>query len=367
MKITSVLTLSPTKVEAERPPIIGIPRALGYYEYLPLWRAFFECLGCSVVLSPVTNKAILDQGVRASVDEACLPVKLYYGHVKALSGKTDYVFVPRMISVQSKTYLCPKFLGLPDMLRGAAAFDSTYPQMLVANVNSRLSGGGWDKALMEAAEELGFSRLRIREAQKIAWKAQKDFEHRLIQGEYPPSALAIWEKSGRVLEPEGVLPRSTKRRESAPSGGPRIAVMGHSYQLFDSFTSMNLLARLKAKGVRVITPLATDDEKCRQATRFLPKRLFWSFGQKLLGSSLHLMNEPLDGLIYVAAFGCGPDSMIGEMVERHARRLDQVPYLLLTIDEHTGEAGVVTRIEAFLDLITRRKEGHLLSAKAQLG
>ncbi|MBM7865165.1 acyl-CoA dehydratase activase-related protein [Heliomicrobium gestii] len=357
MKITSVLTMGPPRAEMEGPPVIGIPRALGYYEYLPLWRAFFEALGCAVILSPPTNKALLDQGVRAAVDEACLPVKMYYGHVKALAGKADHVFAPRMISVQPKTYLCPKFLGLPDMIRGAAAFDGGYPPLLIVDVNTRHPGGGWEKALTEAAGKLNFSRARAREALKVARKAQDEFESRLLQGEHPPTALARWEKTGRVLEPGGLLPRLPARhREPLTGEEPRIAVAGHPYQLFDPFTSMNLLHKLKSRGIRVVTPMAVTEEKTRQATCHLPKRLFWSFGQKMLGGSLHLLKGPIDGLIYVAAFGCGPDSLVGEMVERHARRLGNVPYLLLTVDEHTGEAGVVTRLEAFIDLVARRRE-----------
>lgn len=369
MKITSVRTLAPSVNKVERSPVIGIPRALGYYEYLPLWRTFFEALGCTVVISPTTNKSLLDQGVRAAVDEACLPIKVYYGHVKSLAGKVDCVFIPRMISVEEKTYVCPKFLGVPDMLRAATDFDQAYPPMIITNVNRRLSGGGWEQALAEAGSKLAFSRSKVREALKVGRKAQEDFEMRLERGEFPLNALARWEKSGRLLDREGNIPMEPPKpvERTQDPRGPVIAVIGHPYQLFDSFTSMNLLAKLKETGARIITSMAVDKSQSLKATSHLPKRLFWSFGQKLLGGSLHLMNQPIDGLIYVAAFGCGPDSMVGELVERHARRYGQIPYLLLTIDEHTGEAGVVTRLEAFLDLIARRKHESYISSHGQYG
>ncbi|WP_170270481.1 acyl-CoA dehydratase activase-related protein [Heliorestis acidaminivorans] len=334
---------------------IGLPRALGYYEYLPYWRVFFESLGCAVVLSPPTNKAILDQGVRSSVDEVCLPVKIYYGHVRALAGKVDYVFLPRLISVEEKTYLCPKFLGLPDMIRAAAIMDGDYPELLVANVNSRLPGGGWEQALTEVALAIGCSRSRIKEALRWGKKAQEEFENTLEAGEYPPDVLARWEKSGRLLESYAPREFTQKKLRAKDNKEPVIAVIGHPYQLFDPFTSMNLMGRLKEKGIKVITPMAVTNQRSQEATIHLPKRIFWSFGQKLLGGSLHFLQEKIDGLIYVAAFGCGPDSLVGELVERYAKRSGQVPTLYLTIDEHTGEAGIVTRIEAFLDLIERKK------------
>jgi predicted nucleotide-binding protein (sugar kinase/HSP70/actin superfamily) len=96
---------------------IGIPRALFYYYYYPLWRAFFNSMGLEVVLSPETNKAILDNGIETTLSEACLPVKVFFGHVTAIADQVDYLFVPRITRVEPKAYICPKFMGLPDMLR----------------------------------------------------------------------------------------------------------------------------------------------------------------------------------------------------------------------------------------------------------
>src|SRR5690554_4014161 len=100
---------------------IGIPRALMFHYYYPAWENFFQELGMEVILSPETNKKILDDGVKRAVDDLCLPFKVYYGHVLQLIDKVDYIFVPRLISLGDKNAVCPKFMGLPDMIR--AAFD----------------------------------------------------------------------------------------------------------------------------------------------------------------------------------------------------------------------------------------------------
>ena len=75
---------------------IGIPRALLYYRFDTLWRTFFQELGFETVLSPVTDKTILDEGSRYSIDENCLSSKLFFGHIAVLEGKCDAVFVPRI-------------------------------------------------------------------------------------------------------------------------------------------------------------------------------------------------------------------------------------------------------------------------------
>jgi len=63
----------------------------------------------------------------------------------------------------------------------------------------------------------------------------------------------------------------------------------------------------------------------------------------------------VDGFIHVVSFGCGPDSMVGEIAERETRRSSNLPYMALTIDEHTAEGGLLTRLEAFTDMLARRR------------
>ena len=83
----------------------------------------------------------------------------------------------------------------------------------------------------------------------------------------------------------------------------------------------------------------------------LPKALFWTYEKKSIGAALHLMRRRLvDGLVQIVSFGCGPDSMVASLIESRAHEAG-LPYLLLSIDEHSGEAGTVTRLEAFVDML----------------
>lgn len=100
---------------------IGIPRALAYYAYFPFWKEFFQELGLEVIVSQATTKQILDNGVKESVTDACVPIKLFHGHVYDLKDKVDYIFVPRIVSVNKEKTVtfCPKFLGLPNMIKSS--------------------------------------------------------------------------------------------------------------------------------------------------------------------------------------------------------------------------------------------------------
>lgn len=82
---------------------IGIPRALLYYRYAVLWDTFFRELGIETVLSPHTNKNLLDAGNYYAIDENCLSSKLYLGHVAALEGKRQSV-CPRVCQLRKGRY-----------------------------------------------------------------------------------------------------------------------------------------------------------------------------------------------------------------------------------------------------------------------
>ena len=76
----------------------------------------------------------------------------------------------------------------------------------------------------------------------------------------------------------------------------------------------------------------------------------------------YLKDNNIDGLITVNSFGCGPDSLMIEKIVRKAKDYNK-PLLCLTIDEHTGEAGFVTRLEAFVDMLYRKK--HIIQGKTK--
>ena len=85
---------------------VGIPHGLFYYYYYPLWKTFFTDLGAHVISSSESNRLTLDQGIKLAVDETCLPIKVYFGHVQELCEEyLDYLFIPRLVSVELKLYM----------------------------------------------------------------------------------------------------------------------------------------------------------------------------------------------------------------------------------------------------------------------
>ncbi len=315
---------------------VGIPRGLFYYYYYPLWKTFFTQLGAEVIVSSPTNRLITEQGIQVAVDELCLPMKVYLGHVRELCTKDlDYLFIPRMVSIEAKSYICPKFMGVPDMVRACIP---NLPGLIDITVDLSKN----DKALQRDLLEVGrlFTRKKrlVNDAYKHASQELYFCKVLAREGYTMDEAIRLWEGESFTTKKDTDL---------------NIGILGHGYSLYDDSISMNLIKRLRNMGCKVHLPESQDRQSVEDEAATLPKRIFWTLGRKMVGSALHMAKRTdIDGIIYLACFGCGPDSLIGEIIER---KIKDKAFMLITIDEHTGEAGLVTRLEAFCDMLQRRR------------
>jgi len=339
---------------------VGVPRALWYYDYFPLFRRFFADLGAEVIVSRPTTRRILDAGVKVAIDETCLPVKVFYGHVAELRDSgVDYVFVPRVVSVEQKTYTCPKFLGLPELIRHGM---ESVPPVISPTINLSLK----KKHLYQRVHEVGrlFTRSswKIRRAFSRAVGDLKEYRRLLLEGVDALRAmkLAGGDSGGaavaRVDAPPGRVGEGAE--EAGGESRLNLVVLGHPYLIYDRLVSLDVLRKLRRLGARVVTVDMVEDRIIHEETEKLPKRLFWSAAKRVMGTALQAIpREDVDGIVHLVSFGCGSDALITELIERFCKRSGRMPFMLLTLDEHSGEAGVVTRLEAFVDMVRRRKAG----------
>ena len=321
---------------------IGIPRSLLYYYYYPLWKNFFEELGVDVVASPPTTKKILDLGVRNTVSDICVPIKIFMGHFYYLMEKElDYIYVPRMVSIEKRKFFCPKFMGLPDLVRHTIENPKKVlrPSIVAKDDNIALL-----ENFLPLAEPLGKTKGEIKKALKKAEKAWLHFRQLSKEGYFHQDAMNI--ALGKV------------QKENLPiyqGGEITIGLIGYVYNIYDDYISMNIMEKLQQLNIKVITFDMLPENEIERPIKQMDKALFWTFSNKLLGAGKHLFRKnQVDGIIHVTAFGCGPDSMIGKMFELESQDT-QIPFMTLRIDEHTGENHLQTRVEAFTDMIKRKK------------
>lgn len=318
---------------------VGIPRTLSYFTLYPLWKPFFETLGAEVIVSPESNKALLDDGVKHTVSDACVPIKLFHGHVVALRDKVDILFMPRLVSLDGTSTLCPKFLGLPDMVRYSI---NGLPEIIESRLDLKKGKLEIYRFLYRIGRRFTANRLKIIRAIYRARYNFANYRKLLFKGLTPLEALPYLD-SGQ--EPP----------VQAMNGSIKLAVVGYPYTLYDNYISVGILKKLRQYGVQVVTPDMVPSNVMKRMSKTLRKNLFWYYSNQVVwATKYYLEDKKLDGVIHVTAFGCGPDSMTNKLIELESKA-SKIPFISVTIDEHTGEAGVETRVEAFVDLIKRKR------------
>ena len=304
-----------------------------------MWKAFFEYLGVEVVVSGPTTQEVVAAGSSRVVAETCLPAKVFCGQVLSLSNQCDYMFIPSIRSLQEDSYNCSKFLGLPDMVKAVVP---ECPPILDIDIEIPRGKKELYLNIWNLGRHFTWNPLKVRRAVEVALKAYRNYR-RLMWEEKLMPPQAIDKLEGKACE--------VRRAE----GEVEVALLGHPYSLYDEYVNHRLIRRLEALGARVLTPeMVPEDELEQQALR-LTGRHYWTYEHEVSGAGGYYLERGVDGIIGVMPFGCGPDSLMMDLIKHEARRRGKVPFMLLSFDEHTAEAGLITRLEAFMDMIKFRK------------
>jgi predicted CoA-substrate-specific enzyme activase len=327
-KRTEMLMEGFVEKESWKSTSIGIPRALMvFYQQFPFWRTFFEQLGFTVVISKESDKSLVTKSIETITTETCLPVELMHGHVIDLIDRgVDYVFIPFIVNGKEKAgnntfnCNCPWIQSYPFMIKAALKGKVDESKFLIPTLHFRF----FEKALLVEmtdyfSEKFGISKSEIREAVLIADEVQISFEKRLI--DYGKEVM-----------------------ESIPENCRPIVLLGRPYNSSDPHLNLGLIEKLINQNVMPI-PLDMLDLSPYNIFEHY-RNMYWPNGQKVIaGAQLVAGNDKLHA-VYISNFRCGPDSFIWHYV---SEELKGKPFLHLEIDEHSADAGMVTRIEAFLD------------------
>ena len=327
---------------------IGIPRGMSFYHNYPFYYGFFTDLGIKIVLSDPTTKQTMTSGSALVVTETCLPIKVYIGHVLNLIDKgIDKIFVPSIQSIAPKIYNCSKIRGLPDLVRNVVKKDFT---MIEATLDKSEKNQGLYEFLKEMAKPFGITDMeRIKKASKAGWRTYNNF-HIMSK-----SGMSYKKAMNYALQGKVFIESQTKEYPIS------IALISHGYNIFDERTSMKIFDKLEAMDVKVYSALQLSNEQMDDGIKALGQEMYWANEREMTGAAGHYLKDiKIDGLITLTAFGCGPDSLMIERITRQAKRFNK-PLLNLTVDEQTGEAGFITRLEAFVDMLFRKKRAKIIN------
>ncbi len=296
---------------------IGIPKALLYYKYETLWTTFFEELGCDVIISPNTSKKILEDGIKLSVDEACMAMKIYMGHVNYLIDKCDYILVPRLKCLKKHEKLCTNFSALYDLIKNVFEKDLIHYNVDVENKEDEFY------AFTTMGLTLGFPYRKIVKAYKVA----KEKDNLL--------------KARRISKQKSIIATTNKIK---------ILLAGHPYNLHDEYIGKQIQTLLEKNNIEIIYSDNYDPKYLEKEVKQITLKNYWTYNKEIIASIVHYQ-PVVDGIILITSFPCGPDSLSNEMIIRNVN----IPITNLIIDEANTDTGILTRIESFIDILEERR------------
>ncbi len=317
-----LLSLPLTRTIGEDAMTIGIPRMLYVNDFLPFWRIFFTELGYRVVLSENTNRPLINRALEATVAETCFPAKVGLGHVlDLLEKKVDIIFLPSFIRLPvshdkaRNTQACPYAQAFPYVAKASIRFGTTRTIEPVLFLHEKRH---FNKSMKALGRSLGKGAADVARAQRRAAEALDDF-HRAL------------ERRGRDV------------LAALKPGEQALVLVGRNYNTCDTGLNMNLPSRIRDLGVQAI-PM--DFIPLHEVDLSGQEDMYWKSGQRIMEAGRFISSSPGLFPLYLTNFGCGPDSFITHFFRKE---MGGKPFLQLEIDEHSADAGAITRIEAFLD------------------
>lgn len=310
-------------------PKVGLPLTLLNYQLLPFWGTLLDTLGFEVVLSKPSRPSIVRRGIEAVLAPTCFPVKVAHGHIlQLLDERVDFIWLPSVLTLPREhpshrdNQPCPYVSALP-YLAGAVVEGRDDPQAALVQPPVRFQEGphGLWKSLKPFCALLRTTPRRLRRAIGLAWQAQDAFED------------ACRTRGREVLDQLDPAQRA-------------VVLVGRAYNTCDAGVSLDLPQKLRRLGVLPIPMDFLDLRADGPADPSIGDGMYWKSGRAILRAAEVVRDDPRLHAVYLSNFGCGPDSFL---LGYFKRRTAPKPVLVLEIDEHSADAGLVTRLEAFLE------------------
>ncbi|MGD9379472.1 MAG: acyl-CoA dehydratase activase [candidate division WOR-3 bacterium] len=302
---------------------IGIPRCLIMYELFPFFYEFLKQLGFKPVLSGPTTRKTIERGAELSVADTCLPVKVTLGQIQALRDQDiKHFFIPSVITMPPqdeifpRSYVCPYVQSTPYFAR--AIFGKEI-QVYSPYLHFDRGRSGIEESLIIFGKEFGKPKKEVRRAISKAFLYWADVQKK------------IKNLGARVLR---------------DLTGPAFVVCSRPYNGYDLGMNLNLPKKFRDLGILAIPVDFLDIEYKSIQDDF--SNMYWHYGQRILAAAEEIRKDERLYAVYLSNFACGPDSFLTRFFKE---KLGQKPFLLMEIDEHSGDAGFITRGEAFLDSI----------------
>lgn len=318
---------------------IGINNSFHTNTLFPLFYGFFSKLGFQIVLSDKFD----ERGYQRENTSFCFPAQLSLGLFQNLLDKNcDYYFLPNIYEMYVKgsendrldfNSTCVFVQGEPLFLKQAFKDYDIENKIITQKL---IFAKGWHTQLeefIEIAKKIDVHDLElIQEAYEYGCKLLSNAENKLQQ-------------IGKDF---------LEQLESQPNEFA-IVLIGRNYNSFSEFANKGIPQKVASRGIYIIPydMLPYHDEE-------FPDSMYWEAGKKILKATNFVKKHPQLYPIYITNFSCGPDSLI---ITTFREMMGNKPSLTLELDSHSADAGINTRLDAFIDIIQNNRKAAKIASK----
>ena len=315
----------PADPTTRKGPLVGIPAALGLYGQLPLWKSFFSRLGIRTVTTEGLSGAI-EKGREIQGAEFCAPLAALHGHVKELSTRADWIFLPILLEEGRPEGRAPLVHCYYTQFSGALVSGSLSPDLrsrcLMPKTSWTRDGERTTRELHAELVRAGFTSLSHGEVRRAFLQATARFEKGIERLQHRFSETV------------------------AGSTGPCVVLLGRAYNVLSPEMSKGIPEMFGTLGVPTFfQDMVPFERSAVRRIRPLLDSVHWLNAARILEVACVVADTPGIYPVYITSFKCSPDSFALEYFKR-ILDAEGKPYLILQLDDHDSTLGYETRIEA---------------------
>jgi predicted CoA-substrate-specific enzyme activase len=310
---------APDSLRVRSSRVVGVPMAFTVHSLWPFYSWFFHTLGIKIE----TSTRVVPEGIAKQESNYCFPTEIAHGAIQdVLDRGVGLVLVAHVRDMPSTeevhACVCPLTQGLPYFARQAFGLAD---EVILRPVLSMKDGfEASRRAFEQVAEQLGFTREEGSHAYDVGIAQYR-----------------------RFLDAYRALGRKLLREVEENPDRVYIALLGRPYNAFTRDANMGIPRKFTSQGVTILPfdMIYTEEGD-------IPPNNYWYYGQQNMRAVQQVKRTDNLYLAWISNFSCAPDSFLLHYVRW---LMGQKPYLVLEIDSHTADAGLDTRVEAFLDIV----------------
>ncbi|MDQ2085480.1 CoA protein activase [Herbivorax sp. ANBcel31] len=343
-------------------------------------KALLDDFGVDYEIPPFNNKKALETGTKYAPEMACLPLKMNLGnYIEASKKGADTILIMGGCGPCRFGYYCE--MSREILQDNGYNMDILTLELPNGNIKGfikrikKLTGGLNIFKIIKVLKDTVFVSKKVDELERLTFKFRpievekgsvdkiyKEFQNKILKSNGSKEILRLTEETKNKI---------LKLKIDKKAKPIKIGIVGEIYTTIDSFTSFNVEKILGNMGIEVdrsitisdwivehilkaVLPIKKDDCYKTAAKPYLGA-MIGGHAQETIGNTVIYAEKGYDGVIQIYPLTCMPEIVSESILPSVERDLD-IPVLTLIIDELTGEAGYMTRLEAFIDLLEKRRE-----------